>query len=206
MKLHLNTDSPLESSNDDEEVFSDAHDVVQSASPPNSPIPTTRVEKVDDVPSHVQVPGTAAYQSRAQYAVPDELEIIPEGLDSRQSFSQGKASGAKRPAGIQIPKTVVEKVDLASPSHGDVPGTASYEKRMADAVPDVILQVPELGQTSIDGPIENIQANVPIPTTVITKVDSEPSHGEVPDTEAYKIRTMDAKPDIVEKEGDAPGK
>ena len=206
LKLHLNADSPLESSNDEDEVFSDAHDVVQSTSRPNSPIPTTRVEKVDDVPSHGQVPGTAAYQLRTQDAVPDELEIIPEGLDSRQPFSQGRASGAKTPAGIQIPKTVVEKVDLASPSHGDVPGTTSYEKRMADAVPDVILQVPEHGQTSIGSLSENNQVNTPIPTTVITKVDSEPSHGEVPDTEAYKIRTMDAKPDIVEKEGDAPGK
>ena len=197
----------VESSNDEEDVFSDAHDVVQSTSRSNSPIPTTRVEKVDDVPSHGQVPGTAAYQLRSQDAVPDELEIIPEGTDSRQSSGQGNDDEANRPLGVQIPKTVVEKVDLASPSHGDIPGTASYEKRMADAVPDVILQAPEPGQASIGIPAETRQsADGRIPTTIITKVDSEPSYGEIPDTDAYKVRTMDAKPDIVIEKGDIAGK
>ena len=152
------------------------------------------------------MPGTAAYRLRAQDAVPDELEIIPDRADSGQASSQKNNKAAKRPAEIQVPKTVVEKVDLASPSHGDVPGTESYEKRMADAVPDVILQAPPHGHTSTDTPAETKQANVPIPTTVITKVDSKPSHGEVSDTDAYNIRTMDAKPDKVVEKGDATGK
>jgi len=46
---------------------------------------------------------------------------------------------------------------------------------------------------------------LPIPITKVEKVDSEPSHGEVPGTEAFEIRKGDAEPDIVEEVGDVPG-
>ena len=46
----------------------------------------------------------------------------------------------------------------------------------------------------------------PIPITVVTKVDSESSHGEIPGTDAYRIRQADAKPDLVEQVADAPSK
>ena len=101
---------------------------------------------------------------------------------------------------------VVEKIDPTSPSHGDVPGTAAHAKRQADAVPDVILQAGEHdGAPVADDRSGSISADVPIPTTVITKVDSEPSHGEIPGTDAFDMRKGDAKPDVVEKKGDVSG-
>ncbi|PQE27974.1 Phospholipase D nuclease protein [Rutstroemia sp. NJR-2017a WRK4] len=36
-----------------------------------------------------------------------------------------------------------------------------------------------------------------VPTTRIEKVDDEPSYGEVPGTDAYKMRAEDAEPDVV---------
>jgi hypothetical protein len=48
--------------------------------------------------------------------------------------------------------------------------------------------------------------DLPIPITRVEKVDSEPSHGEVPGTDAFEIRKGDAEPDIVEEVGDVPGK
>jgi len=108
-----------------------------------SPIPITRVERVDVEPSYGEVPGTDAYKMRVQDAVPDEVEVVPEGNRSR---STSRVSGTERPltpGGTPIPKTVVEKVDPAEPSHGDVPGTHAYEVRAADAVPDVVVKVPQ---------------------------------------------------------------
>ena len=103
--------------------------------------------------------------------------------------------------------TVVEKVDPLSPSHGDVPGTAAYALRLADAVPDAILQAPLPGQAKPTiSPGASTPTIVPIPRTVVTRVDSTPSHGEVPGTNAYNIRTEDAQPDSIEKKGDVPGK
>ena len=165
------------------------------------------MEKVDDVPSHGQIPGTAAYDMRMQDAVPDELEIIPEGGRSRSSSSPRIEDQVRLPGRGTVPKTIVEKVDPSSPSHGEVPGTAAHSLRKADAVPDVILQAsePERAQ-SLNKQAESQQSTVPIPTTIVTKVDSKPSHGEVPNTDAYNIRTMDAKPDVVEEKGDVPGK
>ena len=108
---------------------------------------------------------------------------------------------------MPVPKMVVEKVDLNAPSHGDIPGTAAHAKRQADAVPDVILQASERDSTStIEDRGSDIRTEVPIPTTVITKVDSIPSHGEIPGTDAFDMRKGDAKPDIVEKKGDISGK
>ena len=102
--------------------------------------------------------------------------------------------------------TRVEKVDPTSPSHGEVPGTPAHAKRKADAVPDSIVKAPEPGSPSFadQGSTEPVKQE--IPKTVITRVDSEPRHGEVPGTEAYNLRTSDAEPDILEKKGDVPSK
>lgn len=110
------------------------------------------------------------------------------------------------PTDIPIPKTVVEKIDPTSPSHGDIPGTAAHAKRQADAVPDVILRASERDETPVvDDRGGDISPDVTIPTTVITRVDSEPSHGEIPGTDAFDMRKGDAKPDVVEKKGDVSG-
>ena len=185
-------------SDNEDDVFSDAR------SGANSPIPTTRVERVDDAPSHGEVPGTAAYNVRSQDAVPDEVEIISDGAPSRPSSRLSDHERPLTPGGTPIPRTVVQKVDPESPSYGDIPGTAAHKKREADAVPDVVLRASESERPSSDAPDVNI--DIPIPITVVTKVDSEPSHGEISGTDAHKIRKQDAEPDVVEEKGDVPGK
>ena len=193
-----------ESSNDEEEVFTDAR---ESDASPSSPIPTTRVEKVDDAPSHGDLPGTEAYDKRTQDAIPDEIAVIPENKQNRPSpIAINSPSAVTPPQQSPIPMTRVEKVDPTSPSHGEVPGTPAYAKRVADAIPDAIVKAPEAESPPIgDEPTEQ-PVNHDIPKTVITRVDSEPRHGEVPGTEAYNLRTSDAEPDILEKKGDVPSK
>lgn len=83
---------------------------------------------------------------RRQDAVPDELEIVPDGRLSKQNSSSSLLpvdSPALAPVPAPVPLMVVEKVDPDSPSHGEVPGTTAYEKRQADAAPDVVLKASE---------------------------------------------------------------
>jgi len=137
--------------------------------------------------------------------VPDELEIVPDDSTAR-SDKRSRPSRSPSPGGSPIPKTVVEKVDPSSSSHGDKPGTVGYSRRKADAVPDVITQAAEPDAPNNKGDQGgNIQPEIPVPTTMITKVDSAPSHGEVPGTDAYDLRQGDARPDKVEKKGDVSG-
>ncbi|MCJ1479198.1 hypothetical protein MMC13_007882 [Lambiella insularis] len=165
----------LESSNEEEDVFSDAHDGQHS--------PRYGQIALDDVPVKVLVTGLCV-----MLGVSDEQQ------------------GRKKAGVIPIPKTVVEKVDPLSPCHGDVPGTAAHAMRLADAEPDVISQAPLPPQIPPEiSPGTGKPTAVPIPRTVITRVDSKPSHGEIPGTEAYNIRTEDAVPDVVEKKSDVPG-
>ena len=162
------------------------------------------MEKVDDVPSYGQVPGTDAYNMRTEDAAPDVLAVIPEDeanqagsrpIDDERHSLQGESP---------IPTTVVEKVDPSTPSHGDVPGTAAHDIRKADAVPDIIMHA---GERSTSSPsFESRRTNVPIPRTIVTRVDSSPAHGEVPGTDAYRIREADATPDVIEKKKDVPSK
>ena len=144
---------------------------------------------------------------RQQDAVPDELEIIPDGSSSRPSSRNSQIDQHANLGGMPIPKTIVEKVDPASASHGEVPRTAAHAIRSADAVPDVILQATWEEDTHLAKTRgATASSNISIPRTMITKVDSEPSHGEVPGTDAFEIRKGDAKPDVVEKKGDVSGK
>ena len=138
---------------------------------------------------------------RAQDAMPDELEVIPEGA------VMGGQSSAPAQTGTPIPKTVVETVEPIAPSHGNVPGHASHSNHRADAVPNVIVQASKHEQDSTSQPTTSGSSDERlIPKTVVTKVNEEPSHGEVPSTEAHEIRKADPEPDVVEKKGDAPGK
>lgn len=138
--------------------------------------------------------------------MPDDLGNIPDGSKNVSDSSTSYHDSLAGPRDIPIPKMVVEKIDPESPSHGDVPGIAAHSKRQADAVPDVVLQVPRQDVASFDEDQgDGISPEIPIPTTVITKVDSEPSHGEVPGTDAFDMRKGDAKPDVVEKKGDVSG-
>lgn len=99
----------------------------------------------------------------------------------------------------------MEKVDPESPSHGDVPGTAAHTIRKADAVPDEVKSTSSPNQGSSSEP-PSASSEVPVPRTVITRVDSKPAHGEVPGTDAYEIRKRDAEPDVLERKSDVAGK
>ncbi|KAL5424701.1 hypothetical protein PMIN04_003084 [Paraphaeosphaeria minitans] len=145
-------DLAAESSSD--EHFSDASEgrvVKPDRSTATSPIPVTRVERVDDEPSYGEVPGTEAYNKRTQDAVPDEVEIVLEGQRSRSASRVSISDRPYTPGGTQIPKTVVEKIDPDVPSHGDVPGTLAHEYRAADAVPDIVLKAPEPPEKKPEG-------------------------------------------------------
>jgi hypothetical protein len=202
----------------DDEYFSDASEGRKRPPRPESPlrspspIPKTRVERVDDKPSYGEMPGSPAYEKRREDAVPDELEIVPEGRLSKRSSTQF-LEPATSPGGMVIPRTVVEKIDPSSPSYGDVPGTVAYEKRLADATPDLVLKSPVSGKqaatllfSDVDG-AERIQPpQFPIPETIITRVDSRPTHDEVEGTAAHDMRRQDAEPDVLEHESDPTGK
>jgi len=143
---------------------------------------------------------------RTQDAVPDEVEVIPEGNTSRRGSWVNEEPGNESARATPIPKTVVEKLDTEHPGHGEVPGTTAYKTHRADAVPDEIYKASGLEASSPSEPRSASSEEVPVPMTVITRVDSKPAHGEVPGTEAYDKRKGDAEPDVLEQKGDVPGK
>ncbi|KAI1177575.1 hypothetical protein F4777DRAFT_541491 [Nemania sp. FL0916] len=114
---------------DSDEHFSDAQSALGNSSGAVSPIPRTRVEKVDDQPSYGEVPGTEAYEKRTEDASPDEIAIVQ---DDETAPSSDQANASERP---RIPKTVVDETD-------DLPGSFSQSSsenlHQADAAPDVI--------------------------------------------------------------------
>jgi hypothetical protein len=115
---------------------------------------------VDDSALHGEVPGTPAYEMRMADAVPDEIEIVPEGRRSRsattssqprsRSHSQLSIERPQTPGGTPIPRTVVEKVDF-KPAYGEVEGTPAKEMRTADAMPDEIRKAPESAGVRLEG-------------------------------------------------------
>jgi len=195
----------------EEDYYSDASEGRKKVSrpvTPSSPIPITRVEKVDDAPSHGEVPGTPSYDKRRQDAVPDEVEVMPEGKLSKRSSRQ-HLEPPLTPGGTPIPITVVEKVDPGSPSHGEVPGTEAYRQRMLDATPDVVLKNPDPTKGSKyegGGGHGRNTSSSSIPETIVTRVDDEPAHGEVPGTAAAEMRKQDATPDHIEIKSDESGR
>ncbi|KDN61836.1 hypothetical protein CSUB01_00381 [Colletotrichum sublineola] len=126
----------LATASDSDDHFSDA----QSAplSPGTSPIPKTRVEKVDDEPSYGEVPGTEAYRLREGDAEPDEIAIQEKKSDA----SSSEDAAPKSPI---IPKTVVEEAPGSSGPHSE----EFLEKRKADAPADLVVK-PE-GETEEGG-------------------------------------------------------
>jgi hypothetical protein len=121
---------------DSEEHYSDAQSAV-SESHPTSPIPKTRVERVDDKPAYGEVPGTAAYQLREEDAAPDEIAYVPDSDAKEPAPGSEQDVTPPNPGGQPIPKTVVEE----SP---DVEGSVTHpeiEKRHgSDPHPDVVLK------------------------------------------------------------------
>jgi len=190
----------LDSSDDH---FSDAQSGVPSGRA--SPVPITRVERVDDDLSYGEVPGTDAYNKRLEDAVPDEIITPTSRRGSAMSLS---ASRPSTPGGQPIPATVVEKMDPASPSHGEIPGTDAHAIRKADAIPDMVIKVPQqehISPGNTRSRAGSTPGDLPIPITRVERVDDVPSHGEIPGTDAYEKRKGDAVPDIIEQVGNAPG-
>jgi hypothetical protein len=194
----------LAESSDSEDHFSDAQSGIHS---PSSPVPVTRVEKVDNEPSYGEVPGTDAYKMRVEDAQPDQIAVIPGDESTRPKSPL--IDRPSTPGGHPIPITVVERVDASSATLGGLPGTSSHHVHKADAEPDVVLDSSEARSMSPE--ILRLRAasnpgDRSIPVTKVEKVDSIPSHGEVPGTDAYEMRKGDAEPDIVGQVGDVPGK
>ena len=128
---------PAEAS-DSEDQFTDAQSAPRTPPPvASSPIPKTRVEKVDDEPSYGEVPGTEAHKMREGDAKPDEIAIVPD--ESSSETPSSASSGT-------IPATLVEEAPGPNPR----PHSAEYnEKRKADASADLVLDA--------DGDIKEIQ-------------------------------------------------
>lgn len=161
---------------------------------------------MDDAPSHGDIPGTSAYEKRELDAVPDEVEVISR---SRSPSTAGQRRRSVTPGGTRIPQTMVEKVDPDQPSYGDVPGTEAYEKRKADAVPDVVTKTSESTSTS-GSPTDPDEVNTTttsVPGTLVSEVDTlqddETLHsGPL----AHRRRPSDTLPDTTETVSDPPGK
>ncbi|KAA8647324.1 hypothetical protein EYZ11_007480 [Aspergillus tanneri] len=189
-------------SNSDDEHFSDAsegqlHTHSHTPSGRISPVPLTRVETVDDNPSHGEIPGIPADEKRVQDGIPDEAEVIPEGPRRRSSSTAGYLP---RPSavGSLVHQTVVEKVDLDLSRHGDIPGTLAYEQPKADAVPDVVMKASDSDGRLSHSPISNQQtpaeakaSDMSVPETVLSKVDSLPVGETSSDLHAHQRRPSD---------------
>ena len=121
---------------DSEEHYSDAQSGANSPVP-RSPIPKTRVEKVDDEPSYGEVPGTEAYKMREGDAAPDEIAIIPD-LSLKTDVGGGEDDRGRTlsPGGHPIPKTVVEQ---SPDTAGSVEHEETKAKHRADAPPDLVI-------------------------------------------------------------------
>ncbi|KAI1497374.1 hypothetical protein F5X99DRAFT_421420 [Biscogniauxia marginata] len=130
----------LESS-DSEDHYSDAHSAPDASLGAASPVPRTRVEKVDDEPSYGEVPGTDAYEKRTKDAEPDEIAIIEEGKPRSASVDETPPT----PGGHPIPRTVVDQT-------ADSPGSSSshYHEHLhqADATPDFIRKPDGTGEAN----------------------------------------------------------
>lgn len=130
-------------SSDDEDQFTDAQSgpVTPRA---HSPVPTTRVEKVDNEPSYGEVPGTEAYEKREGDADPDEIAVIPDrdGANTPQNEERGERNDDETPEveNAEIPVTVLEE----APGDGPSPRSEEAEsKRSADAAPDIVISSSE---------------------------------------------------------------
>lgn len=201
-------------SNSDEDHFSDASEGhVQLQSSPQSgrtsPVPRTRVERVDNSAQHGELPGTSAYEKREQDAVPDEIEVVPEGEHSRVGSLAGSQDRPFTPGASPIPRTVVEKTDLDSPSHGEVPGTEAFEKRQADAVPDVVKKADDGDNAQPPSTLDHASPSTTpsdqsIPETKVSRVETMPTEEELPARpKTHQSSPSDATPDIVETVPDA---
>ncbi|KAH6650671.1 hypothetical protein F5144DRAFT_524045 [Chaetomium tenue] len=141
----------LAEASDSEEHYSDAQSGPMSPSRA-SPIPKTRVEKVDDKPAYGEVPGTQAYRLREGDAEPDEIAIIPDPKNPQEPEPE-HTSPSPTPGGHPIPKTVVEETPDVE---GSVTHAENRQRRKSDAHPDLVVKADgkvEDGGAANDTPI-----------------------------------------------------
>ncbi|KAK4141601.1 uncharacterized protein C8A04DRAFT_38992 [Dichotomopilus funicola] len=157
----------LAEASDSEEHYSDAQSKAE-ASARASPVPRTRVERVDDRPAYGEVPGTAAYTLREGDAEPDEIAIIPDPEDPSNALTSSESEGnepASTPGGRPIPKTVVEETP---DGEGSVTHPENRQRRLSDARPDVVVKadgkVEENGAAN-DSPVSPSLSTPTAPTT-----------------------------------------
>lgn len=203
------SNSASTASTSEDEHFSDAseghaNDQLSPQSGRTSPVPRTRVERVDSSAQHGEVPGTSAYEKRELDAVPDEIEVVPEGALSRDRSPAGLQERPSTPGDSPIPRTMVEKLDPGSPSYGEVPGTEAFEKRQADAVPDLVKKAddPDDAQPPSSADHDSPQTNSSsqsIPETKVSQVDTLPPEEGLPSRPgAHQSSPSDATPNTVE--------
>ncbi|KAK7752702.1 hypothetical protein SLS62_005254 [Diatrype stigma] len=149
----------LAAESDSDDQFTDAQSEIPGRSPGStSPIPRTRVERVDDAPAHGEVPGTEAYNKRTEDATPDEIAFVPETISSQ---STGRSLS---PGGHPIPKTVVDETE-------DIPGSTTHhyheQLHQADATPDMVHKADGTGEVN------------PVPSSAGT---SKEGSGDTPET------------------------
>ncbi|PGH33850.1 hypothetical protein GX50_03329 [[Emmonsia] crescens] len=199
--------SPCES---EEDHFSDASEGIspRPQSRASSPVPRTRVEKIDNSPSYGEVPGSPAYGKRELDAVPDEIEIIGHGPPSRPP-SSASTRATLTPNLAPVPRTVVEKIDPSSPSYGEEPGTHAYESHKADSAPDMILKMQEQACqpciTPPDRPQNSSTEGSPVPETILSRVESPPEDKLRRSFTAHRRSPSDALPDVIQTVPDVPG-
>lgn len=203
-------DKIIESSDESSDQFTDASEGRRRAasqasdrSQARSPIPITRVERVDDEPAYGEVPGTDAYKKRTQDAVPDVVEVV------NRSRSASRVADPPSPSN-PIPKIVAMKIDPDVPGYGDIPGTEAYEQRKADAQPDVILKSPQdtkpppnpwsAGKLTDSHPSDEFLTKEGSPTASLSRshVEKFPSH----ESQSSSVNDADVEEDGYEVENE----
>lgn len=152
-----------ESSDSTDEHFSDAHSDPEEPSNGNraaSPIPRTRVERVDSEPAHGEVPGTDAYKLRTEDAVPDEITVNSPARSRASSIAPSPVS----PTSQSVPKTIVDEADDSpdAATQHQTPRSRSNSHK-ADAAPDLIRKPDGTGAAN------------PIPTVSAPSESAEPT-------------------------------
>jgi len=125
----------LAEASDSEEHYSDAQSGPVTPARA-SPIPKTRVEKVDNKPAYGEVPGTQAYRLREGDAEPDEIAIIPDPINPSKPEPEHPPQSLT-PGGHPIPKTVVQETPDVE---GSVTQPENRQRRKSDARPDLVVK------------------------------------------------------------------
>jgi hypothetical protein len=131
-------DAGAQESGSDDEHFSDASEgrrssLSRNVSGADSPIPRTRVDRVEDSPLYGEVPGTDAYEKRKADAVPDAVFNV--SVNSQSPISGVEDAREKRRPPSPIPETLLTKV-ITLPDHGPSSHPRAHRRSPSDALPD----------------------------------------------------------------------